>query len=96
MLDLNKLNQMLDKVLDSETRESLNRWIDEQIVADRAQGIIRDAEFGVLNMYDKYSNDFPLDKTTIEMGMIENVSYNKAVISDSYDSSSLDNIYLAA
>ena len=96
MLDLNKLNRMLDKALDSETPESLNRWIDEQIVADQAQGIIRDAEFGILNMFDKCSSDLPLDKTTIEMGMIENVSYNKAVISDSYDSSSLDNFNLAA
>jgi len=47
-------------------------------------------------MYDRYSIDSPLDKTTIEMGMIEYVSYNKAAISDSYDSSSLDNINLAA
>lgn len=95
MLDLNKLNRILDNVLDSETPESLNKWIDEQIAADQAQGIIRDAEFGILNMYDKYSDDFPLDKTTIEMGMIEPVSYNKAVISDLYDSSSHDNIYIA-
>lgn len=96
MLDLDKLNKMLDSVLDSETPESLNRWIDEQIAAGRAQGIIRDAEFGIINVYDKHSIDSPLDKTTIEMGMIEYVSYNKAVISDSYDSSSLDNINLAA
>ncbi|MDE5880203.1 MAG: hypothetical protein K2H60_00600 [Muribaculaceae bacterium] len=96
MLDLNKLNKMLDSVLDSETPETLNNWIDEQIAADRAQGIIRDAEFGMLNMYDKYSSDSPLDKATIEMGMMEYVPYNKAVISDSYDSSSLDNIILAA
>lgn len=96
MLDLNKLNKMLDSVLDSETTESLNNWIDEQMAADRAQGIIRDAEFGILNMYDKYSTDSPLDKETIEMGMIEYVSYNTAVLSDSYDSSSIDNINLAA
>ena len=96
MLELDKLNKMLDSVLDSETPESLNSWIDEQIAADQAQGIIRDAEFGILNMYDRYSSDSPLDKTTIEIGMIEYVSYNKAAISDSYDSSSLDNINLAA
>lgn len=96
MLDLNKLNNMLDSVLDSETSESLNRWIDEQMAIDRAQGIIRDAEFGILNKYDKYSNNSPLDKATIEMGMVEYVSYNTAVISDSYDSSSIDNINLAA
>lgn len=96
MLDLNKLNQMLDNALDSETPESLNSWIDKQIEADQAQGIIRDAEFGILNMYDKYSDNSPLDKTTIEMGMTAYVSYNKAVISDLYDSSSLDNINLAA
>lgn len=96
MLDLNKLNKMLDSVLDSETSESLNNWIDEQMAADRAQGVIRDTEFGILNMYDKYSYDSPLDKTTIEMGMTELVSYNKAVISDYYDSSSVDSINLAA
>ena len=96
MLDLDKLNQLLDSVLDSETSESLNSWIEEQMAADRAQGIIRDAEFGILNMYDRHSGDSPLDKTTIEMGMMEYVSYNKAVISDSYDPSSLDNINLAA
>lgn len=96
MLDLDKLNKMLDSVLDSETPDSLNNWIDEQIAADRAQGIVRDTEFGMLNMYDRYSGDSPLDKTTIEMGMIEYVSYNKVVISDSYDSSSHDNIILAA
>lgn len=96
MLDLDKLNQLLDSVLDSETSESLNSWIEEQMAADRAQGIIRDAEFGILNMYDRHSGDSPLDKTTIEMGMMEYVSYSKAVISDSYDPSSLDNINLAA
>lgn len=37
MLNLKKLNDMLDSALDSETAESLNRWIDEQIEADRAQ-----------------------------------------------------------
>ena len=31
MLDLKKLNDMLDSALESETTESLNRWIDEQI-----------------------------------------------------------------
>lgn len=50
MLDLKKLNDILDSALESETTESLNRWIDEQIEVDRAQGIIRDAEFGIINM----------------------------------------------
>ena len=31
MLDLKKLNDMLESALESETTESLNRWIDEQI-----------------------------------------------------------------
>ena len=48
MLNLNKLNKLLDSVIDSETPESLNSWIDEQLAADRVQGIIRDAEFGIL------------------------------------------------
>lgn len=87
---------MLDSALDSETPESLNTWIDEQMAADRAQGVIRDVEFGMLNMYDKYSNDSTLDKSTIEMGMIEYVAYSTAPISDSYDLSSPDNINLAA
>lgn len=96
MLDLRKLNDMLDSALESETTETLNRWIDEQIEADRAQGIIRDAEFGILNMYDKSSKIQPLDKTTIEIGISEYVSYNKVVISEAFDSTVIDNCNLAA
>lgn len=96
MLDLNKLNGMLDSALESETVESLNRWIDEQIEADRAQGIIRDAEFGILNMYDKYSKISSLDKAIIEIGMSEYVTYNKVNITDAFDSSVLDDCNLAA
>lgn len=96
MLDLKKLNDMLDSALESETTESLNRWIDEQIEADRAQGIIRDAEFGILNMYAKYSKISPLDKATIEVGMYEYVIYNKVNITDAFDSSVLDECNLAA
>lgn len=96
MLDLKKLNDMLDSALESETTESLNRWIDEQIEADRAQGIIRDAEFGILNMYDKYSKILPLDKATIEVGMAEYVIYNKVNITDAFDSTVLDECNLAA
>ncbi|MDE5628471.1 MAG: hypothetical protein K2I69_02820 [Muribaculaceae bacterium] len=87
---------MLDSALESETTETLNRWIDEQIEADRAQGIIRDAEFGILNMYDKSSKIQPLDKTTIEIGISEYVSYNKVVISEAFDSTVIDNCNLAA
>ena len=96
MLNLRKLNNMLDSALESETTETLNRWIDEQIEADRAQGIIRDAEFGILNMYDKSSKIQPLDKTTIEIGISEYVSYNKVVISEAFDSTVIDNCNLAA
>ena len=96
MLDLRKLNNMLDSALESESTETLNRWIDEQIEADRAQGIIRDAEFGILNMYDKSSKIQPLDKTTIEIGISEYVSYNKVVISEAFDSTVIDNCNLAA
>lgn len=96
MLDLRKLNNMLDSALESETTETLNRWIDEQIEADRAQGFIRDAEFGILNMYDKSSKIQPLDKTTIEIGISEYVSYNKVVISEAFDSTVIDNCNLAA
>lgn len=35
MLDLKKLNDMLDSVLETETSESLNGWIDRQIEAER-------------------------------------------------------------
>ena len=62
MLDLKKLNDMLDSALESETTESLNRWIDEQAEVDRAQGIIRDAEFGIINMNHTCSKIFSLDK----------------------------------
>lgn len=34
MPDLKKLNNMLDAALESETPESLNRWIEEQMQAD--------------------------------------------------------------
>lgn len=96
MLDLNKLNIMLDRALDSETSESLNCWIEEHIAEDPALGIFREAEFGTLNISDISSKDFPLDQTTIEMGMTEYVSYNKVFISDSYDSTSYDTTNLAA
>ena len=96
MLDLKKLNDMLDSALESETTESLNRWIDEQIETDRANGIIRDTEFGILNMYDKYSKISPLDKATIEVGMSEYVVYNKVNITDAFDSAELDERNLVA
>lgn len=95
MVDLNKLNRMLDNALDSETAESLNSWIDEHIVEDRAQGIICDSELGILNMYEINSDVSSLDKATVHLGMSENVSYNKVIISDLYDSSSFDKINLA-
>lgn len=96
MLDLKKLNDMLDSALESETIESLNRWIDKQIEEDRAQGIIRDTEFGILNMYDRYSKISPLDKAIIDIGMSEYVTYNKVDITEAFDSSVLDDCNLAA
>lgn len=96
MLNLKKLNDMLDSALESETTETLNRWIDEQIDADRAHGVIRDAEFGVLNMDGKDFKVVPLDKGIIEAGMSEYVSYSKIVISESFDSTVSDDCNLAA
>lgn len=96
MLDLKKLNDMLDSALESETTESLNRWIDEQIKADQAQGIIRDAEFGTLNTYNKYSEILTSEKTAIEIGMSEYISYNQGIVSDAFDSSVLDEFNFAA
>lgn len=96
MIDLKRLDKMLDSALESETTETLNRWIDEQIEADRAQGIIRDAEFGILNMYDKSSKIQPLNKATIEIGISEYISYNKVDISEAFDSTVMDNCNLAA
>lgn len=49
MVDLNKLNKMLDDVLNSETSESLNSWIDTQLALDRVNGITHDDEFEVQN-----------------------------------------------
>ncbi len=37
MLDLKKLNNLLDAALESETPESLNRWIEEQMQADHTE-----------------------------------------------------------
>lgn len=96
MLDLKKLNDILDSALESETAETLNRWIDEQIEADRAQGIIRDAGFGILNMYDKHTKILPLDKSIIEIGMSEYVRYDKVNITDVFDSTVLDERNLAS
>ena len=49
MIDINKLNKMLDDALALESVESLNLWMEEQIKADREAGIIRNAEFGILH-----------------------------------------------
>lgn len=96
MLDLKKLNNMLDSALQSESTESLNRWIEKQIEADRANGIIRDAEFGILNLYDKPSKIVPLDKDIIDNGMSIYVNYNKVDITDAFDSSTIDDYNLVA
>ena len=42
MIDINKLNKMLDDALALESVESLNLWMEEQIKADREAGIIRE------------------------------------------------------
>lgn len=96
MVDLTKLDKMLDRVLASETAESLNHWIDEQMALDRSESSMRDTEFGILHTYDKYAIDSPLDKATLDLGVKESVSYGKVVISDSYDLSSFDTINLAS
>lgn len=42
MVDLDKLNSMLDAALARETSESLSKWLDEQEEKDRAAGIVRE------------------------------------------------------
>lgn len=96
MLNLKKLDEMLDSALESETTETLNRWIDEQIEADKAHGIIRDAAFGILNLHDKRSKISSSDKMIIETGMSEYVSYSQGIVSDSFDSTVMDEFNLAA
>lgn len=96
MVDLDKLNAMLNGALDSETAESLGSWIDEQIETDRALGIIRDTESGGFGMYKQYSRNTLLDKSTIEEGVSEFISYNKVSISGNYDSKVSDNTNYAA
>lgn len=94
MLNLDKLEAMLDSALESETESSLNEWINQQLEADRANDIIRDADFGVLQMFDNYPQSS--SKSIIETGMAEYILYNTVVVSDTFDSNTIDEYNLAA
>jgi len=97
MIDINELNQMLDDALASESVESLNLWMEEQIKADREAGIIRNAEFSYLHSSEMESSLTASQEVAIEMGITEYVSYYVSdVISDEYEIDSDNDYNLAA
>lgn len=97
MIDLDKLNRMLDDALASETAESLNLWMEEQIEADRAAGIIRNADFGVLNIGLNSGGLTEVQEASIASGIQEYVSYFSCEnVSGDFEINSEDNYNLAA
>lgn len=49
MIDINKLDKMLDEAWASESVESLNIWMEGQIKADREAGMVRNSECEILH-----------------------------------------------
>lgn len=97
MIDINKLNKMLDDALASESVESLNLWMEEQIKADREAGIIRNAEFGILHSIEMESSLTASQEAVIEIGIMEYVSYYiSPTISDVFETNSDNDYNLAA
>lgn len=85
MIDIHKLNKMLDDALAAESVESLNLWMEQQIEADREAGIIRDADFGILNSRNFDGLLSTQQEYVIEIGKTEYIAYNSADISGVFD-----------
>lgn len=97
MIDITKLNKMLDDALALETVESLNLWMEEQIKADRDAGIIRHAEFGILHAMEIETSLTASQEAAIETGITEYVSYYVSTdISDEFETNSSNDYNLAA
>lgn len=96
MVDLDKLNNMLDTALEAETTESLNQWIDEQLALDRAEDMFCNSEVGLQDVYDKETEISTLSRGIIKAGMSEHVRYNKVEIIDAFDSAIVEDCFLVA
>lgn len=96
MLDLDKLNRMLEEALEAETSESFNQWIDEQIKQEQANEVAYISECGILSLQN-ISTTTSLEKSiAIKNGMQKTISYNEVVLSDSFESTVLDEVNFAA
>ena len=97
MIDINKLNKMLDDALALESVESLNLWMEEQIKADREVGIIRNAEFGILHSMEMDASLTASQEAAIEIGLTRYVPcYMSTMISDEFEINSDNDYSLAA
>lgn len=89
MIDLGKLQSLLDKALASETKVSLNAWMDEQIKKDLECGIVRDVEFDFLSA--GFSNIEGFNATITDA-----IKYERVVKETHFDINDSDNYNLAA
>lgn len=97
MIDINKLNKMLDDALALESVESLNLWMEEQIKADREAGIIRNAEFGILHSMEMETSLTASQEAAIEIGITGYISYYiSTIIPEEFEINSDNDYNLAA
>lgn len=89
MIDLDKLQSMLDNALASETKESLNAWMDEQIKKDLQCGILRDVEFDFLSA--GFSN-----AEEIQIATLDAIRYKEVTNDTHFDINDSDKYNLAA
>jgi hypothetical protein len=96
MIDLEKLNRMLDEALAAETPESLNAWLDEQEKADREAAAMLECGATVLDEVSRASMT-EAQESVVESGMSEVVVYEQAcALSDEFDTDSANPYNLAA
>ena len=89
MIDLKKLQLLLDEALAAETKESLNAWIDEQIKKDLECGIFNDVEFNFLSIGFSYENAF-------QNTMLNSIIYSDVAYDEYFDVTDNDKYNLAA
>lgn len=89
MIDLEKLQILLEEALATETKESLNTWIDEQIKKDFECGIISDVEFNFLSIGFSYENTF-------QKAMLNSIKYSDVTYDKYFDITDNDEYNLAA
>lgn len=96
MINIEKLNRMLDEALAAESVESLTLWMEEQIRADREAGIIRNADFDILHLQQN-SGINARQEAVIETGVAEYVAYStSSTISHEFDTTNINDYNLAA